>query len=298
MHVPHLVAEAIGWLAFEIDAVLPMTPTYALLLSSAISPIYTGAHASLTRPKSAAKPLKKKRDDQEFDDVEEEEDPEQHMEGMSTTDAFIFPVTAGIMLTGLYFLIKWLDDPALLNTILRWYFAGFSVFAISRSVSDGLDLLHSFLFPHVYRDGAIIFDVDRRQRLAIPRPSGAIAGTVPSRRSPLPSVFSRVSLPWLFEDVAWFLATVPVRRVTFAASFSNVFDENLKLGVHGIEGLLAGVSAVLYYNFVDDPWWLTNLVGFGFAYEAMQLISPTTFGTGSLLLGLLFFYDIYFVFFT
>jgi len=45
-------------------------------------------------------------------------------------------------------------------------------------------------------------------------------------------------------------------------------------------------------------WWLTNLMGFGFCYGTLQIMSPTKFWTGSLVLGGLFIYDIVMVFYT
>ena len=78
----------------------------------------------------------------------------------------------------------------------------------------------------------------------------------------------------------------------------KIFSGKILLGPHGIVGGLVSVAVWTYFNFVDKPWYLTNLIGFGFSYAALQLMSPTTFATGSLILGALFFYDIYFVFFT
>ena len=45
-------------------------------------------------------------------------------------------------------------------------------------------------------------------------------------------------------------------------------------------------------------WWLTNIMGFGFCYGTLQLMSPTTFWTGTLVLAGLFIYDIVMVFYT
>lgn len=63
-------------------------------------------------------------------------------------------------------------------------------------------------------------------------------------------------------------------------------------------GLVFGVVAVIFYNTVRKAWWVTNLMAFGFSYGSMQMISPTTFTTGSLVLGGLFIYDIVMVFYT
>jgi minor histocompatibility antigen H13 len=45
-------------------------------------------------------------------------------------------------------------------------------------------------------------------------------------------------------------------------------------------------------------WWLANLLAFGYCYGALQLMSPTTFWTGSLILIGLFVYDVVMVFYT
>lgn len=63
-------------------------------------------------------------------------------------------------------------------------------------------------------------------------------------------------------------------------------------------GFVIGCAAVLFYLTVERAWWITNLMAFGFAYGAMQVISPTTFTTGSLVLAGLFIYDIVMVFYT
>jgi minor histocompatibility antigen H13 len=61
---------------------------------------------------------------------------------------------------------------------------------------------------------------------------------------------------------------------------------------------LFGIVAIVLYNTYGKAWWLTNLIGFGFCYGTLQLMSPTTFWTGSLVLLGLFIYDITMVFYT
>lgn len=75
---------------------------------------------------------------------------------------------------------------------------------------------------------------------------------------------------------------------------------SLKQRIHfqAIIGLFLGILAILGYNLYARPWWLTNLIAWGFCYGTLQLMSPTTFWTGSLVLGGLFFYDITMVFYT
>ena len=55
---------------------------YLHLLVSALFPIYAGAHASLSRPSSAAKPSKKNKKGDDDDDDNELEEQEQTMEGL------------------------------------------------------------------------------------------------------------------------------------------------------------------------------------------------------------------------
>ncbi|KKY22423.1 putative signal peptide protein [Diplodia seriata] len=216
---PGPIYELLGKLAYAFTEAQPLLPTYSHLLVSALFPIYAGAHSSLTRPSSAAKPKKAPKNeikDEGYETEEDEEDDIQQMEGLSTRDAIIFPIMAGVTLTGLYFLIKWMQDPQLLNKILNAYFSLFGVLS----------------------------------------------------------------------------------KWTAKFFLRNVASVRGRLGLHGVVGFVFALAAVGYFNFVDKPWFLTNLMGFAFSYGALQLMSPTTFATGTLLLSALFFYDIYMVFFT
>jgi minor histocompatibility antigen H13 len=119
------------------------------MILSALFVIYIGSHASLRRPPSAAAPLESKAeedDDLEFVEVEET------IEGLSPSDAIIMPITAGLGLGGLYFLIKWLRDPKLLNRILGWYCSTVGVFGVGKMIGDGLHVATTFLFPCVWSD--------------------------------------------------------------------------------------------------------------------------------------------------
>ena len=55
-----------------------------------------------------------------------------------------------------------------------------------------------------------------------------------------------------------------------------MMSASFKIGPQGITGLLLALIAELYFNLVDKPWWLTNLLGLSFAYSALQFMSPTT----------------------
>lgn len=301
MAEPGLVARIFGRVAYEFALMQPMIPTYIHLLVSALFPIYAGAHASLSRPSSAAQPKKRKTKRKathvEDDESSEDEEEELHkMEGLSPSDAIVMPLLAGCTLAGLYFLIKWLKDPTLLNKILNAYFALFGIFSVSRLITDTLDIGHSIIFPRRYaRDGSL-YHVHGRERKAIP-----VGGSMENKRaiaSPLPGFLARIPLSKGLRELLWSDRAMPKNKWTIRMYLHRIFAGKAAIGPHGMFGFIASLIAVAYFNFVDKPWYLTNLMGFGFSYGALQLMSPTTFGTGSLILAALFFYDIYFVFFT
>lgn len=304
---PTLVAQIFERIAYEFALARPMLPTYLHLIASALFPIYTGAHASLSRPSTAAKPSKKKKrgalrlksSDTEEDDEssDDEENEEQHnMEGLSPKDAILMPLLAGIALSGLYFLLKWMNDPTLLNKILNAYFAIFGVFSVSRLVTDVLDIGHSIIFPRRHVINGTLYHVNGKEEKAIP-----VAGNTQGRKAlstPLPGLLASTPLNNKLRKMVWDDRAMPSNKWLLKLYLHRALAAKFKIGAHGIVGALTGLCVVAYFNLVDKPWYLTNLLGFGFSYGALQLMSPTTFATGSLILGALFFYDIYFVFYT
>lgn len=302
---PGLFAQVLGRVAYELSTLRSssMLPTYLHLIASALFPIYAGAHASLSRPSSAAKPAKRKRTadngpiDDDDDGGDDDDEPDQHiMEGLSPRDALLMPLFAGTALASLYFLLKWMKDPALLNKILNAYFAIFGVFSVARLVTDVLDAGHSIIFPRRYALNGALYHVDGKQEKALPV-AGDIKGKQPIQ-SPFPGFLARIPLPAGVRQFVWNDRAMPGNKWTLKVYLHRMGAEKFKIGPHGIFGVLVGLSTVAYFNLVDKPWYLTNLLGFGFSYGALQLMSPTTFATGSMILSALFFYDIYFVFYT
>jgi minor histocompatibility antigen H13 len=297
MEDPGLLAGFIKRVASEFALMKPMIPTYVHLLASALFPIYAGAHASLSRPTSAAKRQKKDTTSVDEDESSDEEDEEEYkMEGLSPSDAIIMPLFAGATLAGLYFLIKWLKDPAILNKLLNAYFALFGVFSVARLITDSLDIGHSIIFPRRYALAGALYHVHGKEKKAVP-----VAGDTKGKQAistPLPGFLALVPLPRGLTELLWADRAMPGKKWTVRMYLHRIFAAKLGVGPHGFTGFALATAAVIYFNLVDKPWYLTNLMGFGFSYGALQLMSPTTFATGSLILGALFFYDIYFVFFT
>jgi len=299
MSTPSPAIEFLGRIAYEFSLIQPYIPTYLHLLVSALFPIYAGAHASLSRPSSAAKPPKRKRDGDEEDD-EGPVEKGQRMEGLSPSDAILYPLLTGCMLAGLYFLIKWLQDPAILNKILNWYLSVFGILSITRLLSDSVTTITSYGFPARYSDGRFVWEIKQKLKTASARTHSKVGHTMPPHRSsPLPGFLSQTPLHRSVTNGLWGIRGLLTQPVwVMEAYMRGVMEAKVAIGVQGLYSFLFAVVAVLYFNLVDKPWWLTNLLGFSFSYSALQLMSPTTFWTGTLVLTSLFFYDIYFVFFT
>ena len=274
----------------------PFIPTYIHVLFAALFAIYTSSHASLSIPSSAAKPVKRPKPPGSDSDSETEDESSsslQKLEGLSPSDAIMFPFLAGCTLTGLYFLIKWLEDPAILNMILNWYFSIFGVLSVARLFTDAMGIGTSFIFPAKYASDDSVWEIKPKERCAqnLLEPSER-------RSSPLPGIFSKIKFPPYILERLWVLREVPLKRIHVRAYIHRILEASLRLGPHGSASFVLALTAVLYYNLAAKPWWLTNILGYSFTYTALQFMSPTTFWTGTLILTALFFYDIYFVFFT
>ncbi|KAL9011098.1 MAG: hypothetical protein Q9173_004024 [Seirophora scorigena] len=271
-----------------------MLPTYLHLIASAVLPIYAGAQASLIRPSSAAKPsnASKGTSRKRAADDDPDEEPSSKIEGLSASDALWFPLFAGCTLGGLYLLIKWLDDPSIISKLLNWYVAVFGVFGIARLFNDALNILTSFIFPFRFLHDGETWKFDNLREVAISHQD-----PTRSRTSPFPGLLSKIPLPPLLNRSFWSL-----RKSYPTLCVRLVLRPSPKIHVHitpsTILSSLAALSLVLFYNLASRPWYLTNVLGFAFAYNALQLISPTTSSTGTLILATLFLYDIYFVFYT
>ncbi|PUU74315.1 signal peptide peptidase-domain-containing protein [Tuber borchii] len=274
----HFIASAL----FYWGQALPFIPTYVHLITIALLPIVTGSFASLKRPGNAARPQS---EDQNLD---QDDEPPQ-VENLTASDALWFPVSAGLCLGSLYLIINYLDDPAIINKILTWYFCGMGTFAIAKGFSDSLGVLVTYLFPRRYRskkDGKLY--VAGYDSYKVKGDEGI--------KNENPSVFF---IPQFMAKSMWSLRRALYARYTLVVgspkgppSFKATF------WVGDLAGLMTGVLAVGTYALGGKHWLLTNIMGTSFAYGAMQLLSPTTFTTASILLGALFFYDIFFVFYT
>lgn len=288
-------SEALQAAAYQFEKNRPLLPMYLHLLVSALFPIYAGAHASLSRPLSAAKPKKRSDDEVDDDDDEEDEDTVQKMEGLSNRDAIVFPITAGAVLATLYFLIKKFGaDP--INLVLGAYFSLIGTYSVGKIINDGWNTVESFITPTYYADQGKLWKVKNAERKVIA--VGSTGENVPQRTSPLAGPLGRLPLPEPLLSLAWSLRDLTKKKYAVKGLMHDHFDFSVVVTRHNAISSVLGAVAIAYSIFVDKPWWLTNLQGFAVSYGALQLMSPTTFATGSLILTGLFFYDIWAVFFT
>jgi minor histocompatibility antigen H13 len=279
--------------AFYFEQSKPMIPLYIHLILSALFPIVTGSFASLSRPSTAAKPSKKAKKSDDDEEDEDEDEVEHKMEGLSPRDAIVLPITAGAVLGGLYWLIK-KYGAEMINLIFGYYFSCVGVFSVGKILNDAAALALNVAFPAYFAHKGKLYKVDGKARKAVANGGGEQG----SRDSPLPGFLGLVPLPRALNDYLWTLRSAPMQKYAFVTYIKGVLDVNGPVTLLNVAAGVGSLAAISYNHFIDKPWWLTNLQGFAVSYTALQVMSPTTFATGSLILTGLFFYDIWAVFFT
>jgi minor histocompatibility antigen H13 len=279
--------------AFYFEQSKPMIPLYIHLILSALFPIVTGSFASLSRPSTAAKPSKKAKKSDDDEEDEDEDEVEHKMEGLSPRDAIVLPITAGAVLGGLYWLIK-KYGAEMINLIFGYYFSCVGVFSVGKILNDAAALALNVAFPAYFAHKGKLYKVDGKARKAVANGGGEQG----SRDSPLPGFLGLVLLPRALNDYLWTLRSAPMQKYAFVTYIKGVLDVNGPVTLLNVAAGVGSLAAISYNHFIDKPWWLTNLQGFAVSYTALQVMSPTTFATGSLILIGLFFYDIWAVFFT
>ncbi|QMW45007.1 hypothetical protein G4B11_008427 [Aspergillus flavus] len=296
-------AEFLGQAIYQFTAVKPLLPTYGHLLVSVLFPIYIASHASLSRPSSAAEPPKKSQDadgdeSDDEDEDEEEENDDRRVEGLAPSDALIFPLTAGLTLGGLYLVMKWMGADKL-NKILGFYFSQMGIFFATAFVKDSLAVLRSFVFPRRYSKAGKTWKVKQSDRVfTVVQEGSTTSEPLEARNSPLPGVFGSIQLPGPVLNLLWTCRNLLYQRVKLRVVLRRIIKTECSVGLLDLFSLVLALPAIGYFTFVTKPWWLTNFLGFSFCYGTLQFMSPSTFLTGSLILSSLFFYDIYFVYFT
>ncbi|KAK8072173.1 signal peptide peptidase [Apiospora saccharicola] len=265
------------------------------IVGSAMACIYVSSQAALRRPPSARLPKKKKgKHGKKSDESSEDE----YVQGLLLSDAIMFPILAGMVLVGLYYLIKWLEDPAILNKILGVYFSVMSLASMGKLFSDGLQLMFSMVFPEVWRanDGSLFhFDNHKRSQYRISESGEHIYDA--EIKSPLPGGYlSKMKQPGLSASL-WVFRLIMQEQWKVNFTFLPFVEESFHVKFLDILGVVLAVIANIIYHTTKSVM-LSNIMGYAFSYAGIIMMSPTTFTTGSCVLFGLFFYDIYMVFYT
>jgi minor histocompatibility antigen H13 len=265
------VLQFIGHWAYKVYDERELLQMYIHLILSALFPIYIGAHASLRRPPSAEDPKKSKGEENDDDD---EIKVESTVEGLSPSDAILFPVLAGVTLTGLYFLIKWIQDPKLLNKILNYYFSLIGVFGVGKLAADSLNVATTFMFPSVWSSRGKTYFVD-------PLLSQQLTGKAKSARTqvhreftdktnPFPGPLSSIKFSNSINSKLWAFRSLIKNHWIFRAYIHGLFNTKFHVQMNDIIGFLIGIATIVLYNTSDKAWWLMNIIGFGFCYGTLQ----------------------------
>lgn len=164
---------------------------------------------------------------------------------------------------------------------------------MARMIRDTMSTVGSFVIPKIYdKDGRTLVIYERRISSKLNSSASVEQKPQDLESSAASSLTSKVI------DTVSTLRKLLSQQLEVRVYIHKTVEAKFKIGLQGITSLFLAVVGVLYFNLIGKPWWLTNLLGFSFAYSALQIMSPTTSWTGTLILGALFIYDIYFVFFT
>ncbi|KAK9474227.1 signal peptide peptidase-domain-containing protein [Dipodascopsis tothii] len=314
----------------------PVYLTYSVLVVSAVAVIYAASYATLYRPSNAqpANPrhelfhptdldtisparrgfiLSRERYDKlracgRYRDAKELIDDV--IEGRSgggdklaAEDAWLMPVFGGITLVSMYYALKKLSAHYI-QLLMNSYFSVLGVFNIAsafaaaynfyvRATGGKYEVWQLALVEEPVIEGMPydarepeedVDDVDDEAEKDAPEKGWieTIVDGVKGLVSKSPEAAAK-ELAASSAKVAGYLTPVPG------------FSYMRYVGTGDVLGLVVGL-AVVGANIYTGHWTLGNILGSSFAYGSIQLLTIDSFKTGYILLGGLFFYDIFFVF--
>lgn len=255
------------------------------MILSALLVIYVGAHASLRRPPSAAPPADKRKGKGKNKGSSDADDKERFGPGLEASDAIVFPLIAAAVLISLYYLLKWLQDPALLNKIMRWYMSATGVVSTGLFLGNAMQVALTLAFPDYWTDDkGNVIKVDASSRRS-------------SQKSPFPGWASRIKMS---PRMVKFLYAV---RHLFTSDWAlrlNVWglcSEKVSFKLSSAVGCILGFILQGMYLYTHNNA-LGNVIGLSVCYMSFLHMSVTSYFIGSLVLSGLFVYDIIMVFYT
>ena len=269
------------------------------VLFSSVTIIWLGAHSSLRRPPSAAPPKRKDQTDR----GKEKEEHDRFGEGLAASDIIMLPILAGTVLVGLYYLIQWLENPDILNRILRAYLSCFSAVSLSKVLADSLHLLTSIVFPRCWSDrSGKLYKIDslhRKQVLRQAEDGSRIATSTPAndKTSPFAGPMSGIRFSDQANKFSWELRHLLMEEWTVRVALHGLGETRVGVKLNDVLGALLAIVGSMAY-FLTNLTWLSNVLGAAACYTTFSLMSPTSFLIGTGVLVGLFFYDITMVFYT
>lgn len=239
--------QSIGKWGFVVYDNRELILMYIHLILAAVFPIYIGSHASLRRPPSAALPQRRLGADGKAVDEDGDQEEDVQIEGLTPSDAVMFPVIAAITLGTLYLIIKWLEDPKLLNKLLNVYFSGtyirsrevwgfdcqrwstgLGIFGVGKLAADGLNVLTSFYFPSVWSSSTETYYVEPLLCQQVVGPVNKARVLVHrkfvDKTNPFPGLLSRVQFPASLNKRLWSLRAALTNHWVFRGYLRGKFN--------------------------------------------------------------------------
>lgn len=264
---------------------------YLLVIFSALGIIWLGAHGSLRRPPSAAvaelRKGKKRQEEEKF------------MEGLTLSDAIWFPIMLAVVLISLYYLLQWLQDPAILNRLLRGYMSVMAIGGLATLAGDALDIVTSLIFPSMWADrtGTVYhFDQDRRCQYVVNRQTGEET-VVASKPTPFPSVLSKLAASRASNRFWWEVRYLLNERWTVRLAVRGKALAKFEVHLNDLVRFAVAAGTAFAYHWIGSPG-LSNAVSVAMCYASFRMLTPTSFPIGTMVLLGLFVYDVVMVFYT
>ncbi|EPE08489.1 signal peptide peptidase [Ophiostoma piceae UAMH 11346] len=278
------------------------------IYAMAVAVIYAAAHASLARPPSAAPD---ESDAKNADGTKKDKSKSKSTgQELRLTDALMLPVMGSCVLGGLYYLLKYLDDPSIISRILRGNVVLLSVVSGGAMFGATLHLGASVVFPNVWtsRDGRRVYRIDAAKRqqswatIHSNESSDEPAWTEDATRStPFPDSVARL-VPKSLVPTAWSLRSLLRKEWTLAFLMKlGAEEEEAQCTVFSIAGVCFSIVVsilYLFYSNVSRPGVLNNLMGIGTCFVSLPQISGTSFIISSVVMLAMFVYDLVMVFYT
>ncbi len=177
---------------------------------------------------------------------EAEKRDDQHVQGLLPSDAIMVPVLAGTVLIGLYYLIKWLGDPDILNKILRGYFSIMSLASLGTLLADSLHFLTGFIFPTVWigKDRKV-YHVDSEKRGHWYAKDDSKDRVWDDKNvSPLPGPFSKLKLSDTTNKLLWEIRHLFLEEWTVRLAVHGIINEKGKVKFNDMVGFVLAIGAI------------------------------------------------------